>query len=411
MYRIAFIFSTCLWLWSLQSCYQGSTITPEKIVNAKPAVQLQYQDFTELENAIDSIFSASQLANDFPGVGISIVLGNHIVYEKTFGFSNFKDKTSLDGQSIFRIGSLSKSFTSTLFAILEQQDKVSYHEPLNRYLPDLQLQNDSFASAITVGHLLSHTGGFPYHSYTNLVEDGLPISRIIKQFNKIDNLKEPGSIYSYQNAAFAVSGKLLERKFDASIQSLFAEKMFTPLCMNSTSTEYRNIAKDPNVALPHKKKGNGWYPVRINRKYYNAVPAGGINTTTEDMSRFLGLMLGNFDALLDKENVERLVCPVIETKVSHRYYKKWPGFEDTYYSYGWRVHQFSSEDTDEIRTLYHHGGMVNDYRSEMAFSLKEDFAVAVLFNGQSPLAKNIIPMIVEKIRRYKKSPLLVEENS
>ena len=203
----------------LQSCRKVSEVNVSSIQQIKEPPLSIYPHKAELESVIDSIFEISERKGEYAGAGISVVIDNEIVYEKTFGYANSKLNKKLNTNSIFRVGSLSKSFTGVLCAVLEQQNLLKFSEKVSIKLPDFELQNKLYQSQLSIGHLLSHTGGFPYHSYTNLVEDGLTMKKIIPYFAELPNLQAPGTIYSYQNAAFAISGTYLENKFNKSISA------------------------------------------------------------------------------------------------------------------------------------------------------------------------------------------------
>jgi beta-lactamase class C len=354
-----------------------------------------------LEDKIDSLFNLEYNQGNFIGTGVSVVIEDRVVYEKTFGFSDFQKKIPLTTNSVFRIGSLSKTFTGVLAGILEQDGKISFDDHVKKYIPEFELRNDTFTQQLKLSHLLSHSSGLPYHSYTNLVEAALPLKKIIPYFKDIKTLEVPGVQYSYQNAAFALSGEVMSRATGRKISDLFKEELFKPLNMTNTSVDYLSISSKKSTAYPHIKSGDGWSVRKLNRKYYNSIPAGGVNISTGDMSKFLKLLLGQNPSLISKETLTHITKPYIKTNVTYRYYTKWPMFSDSYYGLGWRIHTFQNETSSSVDTLYHHGGMVNGYRSEIAFDPKEEFAIAVMFNSTSNFSKDVIPRIIEIIKSMK----------
>ncbi|WP_348535589.1 serine hydrolase domain-containing protein [Portibacter lacus] len=155
-------------------------------------------------------------------------------------------------------------------------------------------------------------------------------------------------------------------------------------------------------AKPHKKIGGKWIPQSVNKKYYNAIPAGGVNASIEDMSKVMRLLLGNFPSTLADSTISILTTPIIDTKVKYRYYKKWENFDKSYYGYGWRIHTFKDPTTGVSDTLIHHGGQVNNYRSEIAIDRKNGIAICVLFNSYTPLANTVIPKLLEIVKAIHK---------
>lgn len=401
----------CVYLFLLLaciSCDNKETSDHSKLIVIDPT-PYEYLNVDSLEIAIDAYFEGQRRANLFLGSAISIVQHDSTLIEKGYGISNIATSERVDQNSVFRLGSISKSFQATLAGILVQEDLLSWDERLISCYEDFRLQNDTFAETITLEHILSHSAGFPYHSYTNLVEAGASLKNIAAEFVQIKNLKKPGSLYSYQNAAFSFSSLILERELQESTAALFQKYMFDPLEMDNASCTRKDILQADKIAFPHHKNKKGkWSKRPINNKYYNTIAAGGVNASASDMSKFMHLVIGNHPDILGAGQIGKITSPQIETKVGRRYYRRWPGFQDTYYGLGWRVHTISDNDM-KTDTIIHHGGQVSGYRNEIAIVTDEGLGISVLFNSYSPTAKTIIPEVIGICKKLAQSARIPKE--
>ncbi|MBT8179435.1 MAG: beta-lactamase family protein, partial [Eudoraea sp.] len=334
------------------------------------------------------------------GAGVSIVKGDSIVISEGFGKRNIRTNEAVDGQTIFRLGSLSKGFAGILAANLKNEGKLAWEDRVSDYIPEFTLGDKSNTDKITLANLLSHTSGAPYHSFTNLVEAGLPLSDIAKRFKEVKPISSPGEIYSYQNALFALSGEIMYKATGQDIIRSLKNRFFDPLEMCATTMDYETLAKAENVAIPHTKWRRSWRPRKLNDHYYNAIAAGGISANAMDMGRWMRFLLGHNPEIMGKSALAEAFKPVVEIKGRSKYYQRWPGHLSSHYGFGWRIHKFVEDNSQQEKTIWHHGGSVNNYRNEIAIFPEADLGICVLLNSNSRLAKNVVPelyWIVKKV--------------
>lgn len=381
----------------------GSTVTadlPTTIIsNSKPTKTLAERKEAELfvfrqkalNAALNSYFDKAIKAKEIVGAGVSVVMGDSIVISEGFGERITESNKKVDGETLFRLGSLSKGFAGVLVANLESQQKIKWDDKVVDFIPDFKFGDETNTTKIEIGHLLSHTSGTPYHSYTNLVEAGLPMSNIALRFNEVAPISEPGLQYSYQNAMFSLSQEIMLKATGKDIQTLLTDTFFKPLGMNSISMDHQSLLKNENVAIPHAKRGAGWKSLALKNKYYNAIAAGGINASSMDMAKWMRFLLGHNPDVMSKEAVGEVFQPFIELNEYRKYYQRWPGHVKSAYGYGWRIHTMKENEAAPEETIWHHGGSVNSYRNEIALFPEADLGICVLLNSNSPLAKTVIP--------------------
>ncbi len=372
----------------------GATISKHKIsapVVDQKALILYRLQLAELKGALTAYFEKAIVSGDIVGAGVSIVKGDSILISDGFGKRSFNLNDQVDGKTVFRLGSLSKGFAGVLAAKLVNEGKMSWSDKVSDYIPEFQLGDRNNTDNITLATILSQTSGAPYHSYTNLIEAGLPLSDIAKRFKGLTPNSKPGVTYSYQNAMFALSGEMMYKATDQDIKSLLSQEFFKPLKMNTISMDDKTLGLEENVAIPHSRRHNSWKTLKLTDNYYNAVAAGGVNASALDMAKWMELLLGHHPEIMDKPALNQAFNPFIEIKGNSKYYQKWPGHVSSYYGFGWRIHKFLDMDSNEQKTIIHHGGSVNDFRNEIALFPDSDMGICVLLNSNSKLARTVIP--------------------
>ncbi|PXX29902.1 serine hydrolase [Arenibacter sp. ARW7G5Y1] len=349
----------------------------------------KHQD--ELKVALQAYFYKAISAGDIVGAGVSIVKDDSILISDGYGKRNINRDEGVDGGTIFRLGSLSKGFAGVLAAELKDEGKLHWEDRVSDFIPEFKFGDKDNTNKITLANILSHTSGTPYHSYTNLVEAGLPLQDIAQRFKDITPISEPGSMYSYQNAMFALCGEMIHKATGQDISEVLTNTFFNPLGMCSTTMDYETLTHTENVAMPHSKRRNSWKTLPLSNNYYNAIAAGGISASSVDMAKWMRFLLGHNPELMSKSALAETFSPFIEIKGGSKYYQHWPGHKASYYGYGWRIHKFHEKDSDQEKTIWHHGGSVNNYRNEIAIYPEADLGICVLLSNNSRIAKTVIP--------------------
>ncbi|MCK0192155.1 serine hydrolase domain-containing protein [Arenibacter sp. F20364] len=352
----------------------------------------------ELRVAINSYFDKAIAAGDIVGAGVSIVQKDSVIISDGYGKRNINRDERVDGGTIFRLGSLSKGFAGVLAAELKDEGKLHWEDKVSDFIPEFRFGDRNNTSMITLANILSHTSGTPYHSYTNLVEAGLPLQDIAQRFKEVTPISEPGLMYSYQNAMFALCGEMIHKATGQDISEVLANTFFDPLGMCSTTMDYETLAHMENVAMPHSKRRNGWRTLPLSNNYYNAIAAGGISASSVDMAKWMRFLLGHNPELMSKSALAETFAPFIEIKGESKYYQRWPGHTSSYYGYGWRIHKFKENDSQKEKTIWHHGGSVNNYRNEIALYPEADLGICVLLSNNSRIARTVIPDLYEIVK-------------
>ena len=388
--------------WANDARIAETHVTNELAKNTvdKEAVRQYQLRKKELTTALKKYFDSAIASGDIVGAGVSVVQGDSILIYDGFGKRSTDGKAKVDGQTLFRLGSLSKGFAGVLAASLQADGLLNINDKVVDYIPGFRFGDSLNTQKVKLSHILSHSSGTPYHSFTNLVEAGLPVATIAQRFNEVSPISEPGVMYSYQNAMFSLSQEVMGTVTGKDIKKLLTSRFFKPLGMSTISMEHNALTEAQNVAMPHVRRKNGWKSLPLKDRYYNAVVAGGINASSLDMAKWMRFLLGHRPEVLPSGTIQKAFSPLIEIEYNNKYYQRWPGHLQSHYGFGWRIHEFQEGASKETKTMYHHGGSVNNYRNEIALFPEADIGICILLNANSRLARNVIPdvyAIVQKI--------------
>ena len=321
-----------------------------------------------------------------PGLAIAIVHDSTILLMKTYGVREVGTRDSIDKHTVFRLASVSKCFAPLLTGLLVEDGLLKWNDRVIDHLPDFELKKKESTLGLRLTHVLSHTTGLPYHTYTTLVEDGQDLASMLTELKNVNIIASPGELYSYQNVAYSIIGEVIRSRTGKPYEQLMEEKVFGPLKMRDASMTYDDMVKNENVEKPHLHSRKGWKTTSILDTYYNVGPAGGVNASISDMAEWLKAMLGTRDAFVSDKTLEKIFSPVVKAKTKNRYFRKWVGKSDSHYALGWRVLNFEND------TLLYHGGYVKGYRSEVAIDRRSNIGICVLSNGPGRLIDNSVPM-------------------
>lgn len=342
----------------------------------------------------ESYFKTHMAANGIPGAAVAIVKDDSVVFMKGFGYRELGRSGKVDEETLFRIGSLSKGFAGVLTGILVQEGALKWEDKVVSHLPDFALHDAEQGNRIEINHLLSQSTGLPRHTFSNLVEDGLPLSEIMERLPEAELIGKEGEKYAYQNATYALIEEVILAKTGTVYTDWLADKILKPGNLGSVSTNYQAFMDSRNKAEPHQRmNGYGYEVIPVNEKYFNAVAAGGVNANISDMATWMKILLGGRPDIISPAGLDEVFEPQVSS-AGDDYFNKWDGVNESYYAHGWRVLDY------EDKRLIHHGGMVNQYRSELAFDRKENIGICILFNGQSLNSRTCIPSFFEMYELY-----------
>jgi len=372
----------------------------------------EYNPAVEIENTLtqfDSILEQNIKESGSVGTAAVITYKGKIAFIKCFGVRKAGEKDPVDEHTIFRLASVSKTVTGVLAGILDDENIVHLDDKVVDYLPGFELKNKKNTGELKVRHLLSHTSGLIPHAYDLMVEEKVPLDKIIDRLNEVEITAPPGENYAYQNVVYSIYDPITEAKTHESFQELISEKVFGPFGMNDASTGFKAFKNNENKAYPHYNRGNNHYtPMRLNDRYYNTAPAAGVNASISDLGNFLATLTTRDSEVFSPKARESVFTPQVNSPLSRTYFRSWGrDVKSKRYSIGWRIVDYKG------REVAYHGGYVSGYKAEIALCEQEDIGIAILSNSPNAATAKNIPAFLKMLFDYKDSVAMEnqEDNS
>lgn len=235
-----------------------------------------------------------QNMNRFNIPGMSFVLAdeNGIVYAEGYGVKELNGDEKISTTTNFRIGSISKLFTS--LAIMQLRDKglVELDIPITEYLPWFSTKDAHLSDDITINNLLHHTSGLPSRLNAHDIE-GSDVSQIEQQLNHklqdIHLVDSPGERYEYSNMNFDLLQLIIEKVTNIPFPDYMYENIFHPLAMNRTTFSTHDTL--PNVATGHRYIWGNIHSFH-EQISYASLGSAGLSTNAEDLGKYISFLLG-----------------------------------------------------------------------------------------------------------------------
>jgi len=339
---------------TIVSCVLLLSTTPAAQVATAPASP---SDATVVQR-VDEYMQAERKVNGFCGTILLARKGTPIV-AKGYGLANAEWEIPNTPRTKFRLGSITKQFTSMAVLQLQQQSKLKVQDPICQYLTPCP---DAW-KPITIHHLLTHTSGIPSYtnapSYMTTMMVPKTVDQMVAGFRDLPLEFEPGSQYKYNNSGYFLLGVLLERVTGQTYERVLRDQIFTPLGMSDSGYDY------PARILPMRASGYSRQGSSLtNAPYLDMVQpfsAGSLYSTVEDLLKWDQALYT--DQLLPSEGRSAMFTP----------------FKGNY-AYGWQVPTPSPQTFGRRQVA--HGGGINGF-STMIIRLPDDnIASIVLSNVQ-----------------------------
>lgn len=326
-----------------------------------------------LENDLNEILEATKA----PGFAVAIVEGDQVIYAKGFGYRDYENKIPADANTLFAIGSCTKAFTSSILGQLRQEDKLSFDESPLKYIPDLKFYNDEMNNNIIIKDLMSHRTGLSRHDFSWYLFPTYDKNDLVKRLEFQEPFTGVRQAYYYNNFMFLLQGVIAEKLTGKSWEDNIRERFFTPLGMNQSNVSIEEMEKSTNAAIGYELKKDSI----INKmKYYKIAgmsPAGSINSSVNDMSKWVMTWIkkGKFngkDILPENYVIEAMSSQMVTG--ANLPSEETPDLFLSNYGYGWFLSSYKGHYRVE------HGGNIDGFSANTAFYPSDSLGVVVLTN-------------------------------
>ena len=336
---------------------------------------------------LDDMIGQALIDFGVPGLGLGVVVDGKVVLAGGYGLRDVEAELPVTADTLFAIGSATKAFTTFVLGTLVDEGLVDWDEPVRSYLPEFRLADEHATAHLTVRDLVSHRSGLPRHdlSWYGSTADRVELMARLAHIEPFADLRER---YHYQNLMFLTAGVLIERVTGDTWEEAVRGTIFEPLGMAGSNFAVADSQAASDHALPYHYENGA--TVRVPFRTIDAMgPAGSINSSINDMVRWLQLHLGEGEIdgrrLIHNGTLREMHTP--QTVVGG--YPE-PDTETflTAYGLGWFIESYRGH------YRLHHGGGIDGFVTMVSFLPREGIGVVTLTNASgaalSPLLNQVV---------------------
>jgi CubicO group peptidase (beta-lactamase class C family) len=319
---------------------------------APPRSQSQTPNTARMEEIIHSYVSDKQ----FMGT-VLVARDQAVILDKAYGFANLEWSVQNTPTTKFRLGSITKQFTSACVFLLQERGKLKIDDPVKKYMPDAPAAWDK----ITIYNLLTHTSGIP--SFTSFPDyhstEATPVTpeQLVARFRDKPLEFQPGEKWNYSNSGYVLLGYLIEKISGQTYEKFVQENIFTPFGMKDSGYDSNSeiIVHRASGYTPGKEgvENAGYIDMTI------PLSAGALYSTTEDLLRWEQGLFGG--KVLSPASLQKMTTPFLND-----------------YACGVAVH------VEKGHKLIDHGGGIEGFNTQLSYYPDEKLTIIALSNLNGP---------------------------
>ncbi len=345
---------------------------------------------------VEKIYREYAEKNHFPGYAFGIVLDGKLVYSGSGGYSDIDKKIPATTRSMFRIASMSKSFTAMAIMKLRDEGKLKLDDPVYLYIPEMKGQKlTTDAPEITIKNLMTHSAGFPEDNPwgdRQLADTDAELIALIKKGISFSN--DPGLTYEYSNLGFAMLGYIIKKVTGTPYSEYIAKNIWKQLGMIQAEWEYTKVPAN-DLAHGYRWINDNWREeTLLHDGIYGAM--GGMITSIESFSKYVALHQSAWPPSnatdagpVKRSSIREMQQPwrFASLNANYRYPSGRSCPTAAAYAYGLRW----TKDCEERETVGHSGGLPG-FGSNWA--ILPEYGLGVIYFGNVTYASAATPNVI-----------------
>lgn len=346
-----------------------------------------FADTETSEDAIKSLVAsleAQRIEHHIPGMAIAVVKDDQVILSQGFGMMDLKAQKPVTSETLFAIGSASKSFTAIMTAMMVDQGKVNWDDELSKYLAEYQFTVDGKTLPITLRDALSHRSGYTRNDllWANGQASRELILKTATNALPWDGFREN---FHYNNVMYLAVGEVLAKLAKTSWDELLNKLIFQPLKMNHSTSIHDTATANSNISLGYQwNTETESHDLMPRRNLNNIAPAGGIYSNVTDMAQWVSMLLknGQWDGkqLVSKEQLHATWEPAINISGNMNY------------GMGWFLRPWQNQ------AVVEHGGNIDGYGAQVALLPESNLGFVLLTNvTATPFQQESINLVWEHL--------------
>lgn len=342
----------------------------------------------------DSIIEATIKNLCIPGIQVGLIMDGKVLLSRGYGERNLTEKKPMTEDTVVGIGSSSKAFATYVLWELVEEGKISWDDPVKKYVPEFCLSDSNSTEKMTIRDLAAHRTGVFRHDALWYFSDKSKLSPLegLKLLPFLDLDDKPGEKFQYNNFMYSVLGLIIERITGITYEEAVSERILKPLGMVHSGFSHGHS----NYSLPYT-----CIEGKVQEIPFQETPAisvgGGIYSTVSDMLKWVDLHLKKGIWMREMYTVQMPFPTSSEDDI-----------QNLGYGLGWFIGKYRGFE------YIHHGGLVDGFAAHVAFLPQKNTGLVILANNSSEglTAINFIQQVIfDKILELKVKHPLPERKS
>ncbi len=324
-----------------------------------------------------------------PGAAVVVVQGDKVILLKGYGYRDVAKQLSVTPQTLFAVGSITKSFTVTTLGMLVDEGKLDWDKPVRDFYPKFRMYDEVSTEEMTSRDLVTHRSGLPRHDFVWYTSDFSREDIVDNRLRYLQPNKPLRYTFQYNNLMFMTAGYLAGQLNGTTWEAAVQQRVLAPLGMTCSNFSVLDSQKTADFSEPYRKNRKTEEVKQIPFYVQGAVgPAGEINSCAADLGRYLLLHMnhGNLEGkqLLSQNNSVQMQVPQMVIQGA-------PAFQELgTNSYGMAFFISSYRG----HRLVEHGGNIDGFSADFAFLPDDKIGVAVLSNLDGTALRDAVPFNV-----------------
>lgn len=395
---------TCRWM--------KLAIAALAIVANSPSLSAQDLSIDSRLRGFDAYMAAVMKDWNVPGIGVGIVVKHKLVFAKGYGYRDWGKKTPFTPTTAQPIASNTKLFTSVAAGILADEGKLDLDKPLREFVPAVHFYNEELDRSITMHDMLSHRTGITRHDLIWYKSD-FTQQQLFERLKYLEPSQPPRTTFLYNNMLYSGAGYAIELLSGMPWESFVRQRILAPLGMTHTSFSIEEMLKEPEPGVPYteRRDGNDLYRVPYYSDAIGLAPAGAINSTIVDMSKWLIALMngGRIDGrqIIPASVLKQTLAPSIALPNTGLEVRGYGELLNSAYGMGRWTASYRGH------LLAYHGGDLPGFHSQISMMPEDSIGVIVFVigNHDAPLYNVVSYDIYERLLGLSLTPWSERLNS
>jgi len=335
---------------------------------------------------IDPAINHALLMMHVPGIAVAVVTEQDLLLVQGYGLREFDVNDRVDANTLFPIASTSKAFTAFALATLVDEKKLQWDDPLTTHLPYLEFIDPYLTEHVTIRDALAHRIGLVRADPGWLANPDWSREQLLSRVRYIPSLDGFRQGWHYSNWMYTAAGEVIPALTGKSWDDYLDEVIFEPLDMQNTGTRFSMLQNATNVTAGHVLVDGKIITVPL-RNIEVIGPAGSINSTATDMSKWCGLLLGKGSVgertIVEEPTFAELLQPQVVINAPPEVATMGGGFQHLAYTFGWGRMDYQGKET-----MYWHNGGIDGIATQVTLFPESGICIAILANRSRADALN-----------------------